>query len=210
MVKKGQCFWRGQLGYSMEPHYEDNQYICDLPSPYGPLRMKPLTDRAKEGRANPKGIPYLYCTNQLETAIAEVRPWIGSLISVGQFRTMRPLKLISCLAVTKPRRFFMKGVPKSDWDKAVWWDIDRAFSKPVTLSDDTADYAPTQIIAEFFKEQGHDGLVYKSAFAGGYNLVLFDPKLAELVNCSLYEVKNIDFKFTRTGEQYFVSPKSKV
>lgn len=209
LVKKGQIFWRGQLGCTEGPHFEDDQYICDVPWPYEPVRMTPLNGRAKEGRANPKGIPYLYCTDQLETAIAEVRPWIGSLVSVGQFRIARSLKLVSCFVFTKPRRILPKGIPPNDWDKAVWWDIDRAFSRPVSLSDDTAEYAPTQIISEYFKEQGYDGLVYRSAFAGGYNLVLFDLSAAELVNCSLYEVKEINLKVKRTGEQYFVSRKSK-
>lgn len=212
VIKSGQFYWRGQLGSRLEPHFENGHYICDVPAPYEPSRMIPLSNRATEGRANPRGIPYLYCTDQLETAIAEVRPWIGSLVSVGQFRVVRTLRLIHCSAPEKPHQIIINGIPQipqEDWDKAVWWDIGRAFSKPVVLSsDDTAEYVPTQIIAEFIRKQKYDGLVYASAFAGGYTMVLFDLGAAKLANCSLYKVKELTFKVKRTGDQYFIPTKT--
>ena len=45
--------------------------------------MKPLERIALEGRTNPKGIPYLYLSSKKETAMSEVRPWIGGYISLG-------------------------------------------------------------------------------------------------------------------------------
>ena len=105
----------------------------------------------------------------------------------------------------------MKGIPKGDWNKAVWSAIDHGFSKPVTEGDDTADYVPTQVIAELFKVNGFDGLGYRSAFGGGHNIVLFDLDSGDLINCSLYEVRGINFDFAETANPYFVSkqyPKS--
>ncbi len=58
--------------------------------------MKPLRDRTREGRANPKGIPYLYLATHEDVAMAEVRPWIGSNISLGRFLTTRDLCLVDC------------------------------------------------------------------------------------------------------------------
>ena len=49
-------------------------------------------------------------------------------------------------------------------EKAVWVEIDCAFSHPTTLSDDAADYVPTQILAELFRDTGYDGIVYRSHF----------------------------------------------
>lgn len=54
--------------------------------------MKPLRDKASEGRANPKGIPYLYLATTKEAPMSEVRPWIGSDISVGQFKLISQLQ----------------------------------------------------------------------------------------------------------------------
>ena len=52
--------------------------------------MKPLGGRATDGRANPRGIPCLYLATTKETAMSEVRPWIGSYVSAGQFEPSAP------------------------------------------------------------------------------------------------------------------------
>ena len=180
-----------------------------MPSPFGTERMKPLRDRAREGRANPKGIPYLYGASSKETAIAEVRPWLGSLVSLAQFKMLRCVKLVNCKTTKKRRPYLSKSIPKEDWDNAVWQDIDLAFARPFTVGEDTASYVPTQIIAELFKVNGLDGLVYRSAFGGGYNMVLFDLDCADIINCSLYEVKDIHFNISQASNTYFVSKYNK-
>ena len=77
---------------------------------------------------------------------------------------------------------------------AVWRDIDKAFSRPVTQNESTADYVPTQIIAEFFKNNGFDGIAYRSSLDKGHNVVLFDLNVADLINCTLYETTKILFQ----------------
>lgn len=76
-ISLGSIFWRAQIGYEWTPllkgeggQHADEPFLCPLPIE----RMKPLRDRAREGRANPKGIPYLYVSTHRETALAEVRP----------------------------------------------------------------------------------------------------------------------------------------
>lgn len=202
---EGSIFWRAQLGNDWEPLYDGDKYIDDMLCPLPPERMKPLPDRAHEGRANPKGIPYLYVASRKETAIAEVRPWLGFTVSLAQLKTLRPLSLVDCSSTDKPRRFWDKGIPEEEWDKAVWWAVDQAFSKPVTASDDTADYVPTQVIAEAFKASGFDGLVYRSSFGGGDNVVLFDLEAAAVINCSLYEITGVNLDFSEAANPYFVS-----
>src|ERR1039458_5404781 len=66
-ILKGDKLWRAQLGSK------------DDKNPFSIRRMSPQGDRAYEGRVNPKGIPCPYCSSKMETAIAEVRPGIGSL-----------------------------------------------------------------------------------------------------------------------------------
>ncbi len=63
--------------------------------PHNPTRMKPIPGQASEGRANPKGIPYLYLATHRDTALAEVRPWIRSLFSVAQFKIVRDLVVVN-------------------------------------------------------------------------------------------------------------------
>lgn len=75
----------------------------------------------------------------------------------------------------------------------------------MTRSDDSADYVATQIIAEQFKRAGLGGIAYKSKFGeSGYNIAVFDIEAAELINCSLFEVKNIEMDFSQQDNPYVV------
>ena len=87
-IPEGRLFWRAQLGHGWRPMSEDTD--DEIPCAHPPSRMKPLTGRATDGRANPRGIPCLYLATTRETAMSEVRPWVGSYVSAGQFRTNRP------------------------------------------------------------------------------------------------------------------------
>jgi hypothetical protein len=205
VIPGGAIFWRAQLGHGWEPIWAGEEHIDDAPGPFPAARMAPLKGRAREGRGNPKGIPYLYLANRKETAMSEVRPWLGSYVSLAQFKVMRDLTIVNCVTEEKARHSSFRGVPPEDWDQSVWWDIDKAFSQPISQSDDQAEYAPTQVIAEFFKTSGLDGVGYRSAFGKGYNIVLFDMAVADLINCVLYEVKDMTFDFHQCSNAYFVA-----
>jgi len=202
VLKREQILWRAQLGCDWEPIREAGEYIDDRPTPHAPGRMKPLSGRANEGRANPKGIPYLYLATNRDTALAEVRPWIGSFISVAQFTTLRELRLVNCTTDQKSFRFYLKEPSPENREESVWADIDQAFARPVSPSDDIADYVPTQIIAELFKANNFDGVAYRSSLGDGHNVALFDLDIAKLVSCFLFQVKSIEFEFHESANPY--------
>lgn len=85
-----------------------------------------------------------------------------------------------------------------------WANIDRAFATPMTDSDNSSGYVPTQVVAEFFKANGFDGLVYKSSLGAGFNVVLFNPKDADLLNCFLFDATKVNFSFQEVSNPYFV------
>jgi hypothetical protein len=132
-----------------------------------------------------------------------VRPWLGALISIAQFRSLRELVIVDTSSEEPPRRGIKIPIPPEEWDKAVWDDIDKAFRQPVARDDELSEYAPTQVIAEFFKAQEFDGIAYQSAFGGGHNVVLFDLAAAELVNCGLEKVRAVNFDFATAANPYF-------
>lgn len=208
---KGTYLWRAQLGMGESPMFDEDGKVIDgavQPGPHGSDRMKPLADQANEGRANAKGIPCLYLSNRLDSALSETRPWLGMSISVAQFKTVRDLKVVDCIAGTKPElRYLLSEPPPEMRDEVMWYHIDTAFSRPINPTDTSADYAPTQIIAEMFKSEKFDGVAYRSAFAGGYNAALFDINSAEQVNCFLYEVKDLKFEFQECANPYYIKSK---
>ena len=172
-LTKGSMFWRAQLGYSWHPEGEGDTAF-DVESALEPSRMKPLRGRASEGRVNPKGIPVLYMATTKDTAVAEVRPWIGSFVSVAQFETADRLQIVNCSHNHDHPSHHFRFPPKKkihlsteETENTVWSNIDKAFARPVVRSDDVAAYVPTQIIAELFRNDGYDGLAYRSHFGNG-------------------------------------------
>lgn len=204
-IKAGSILWRSQLGHDWEPYYEGDEHIDDVPSPFKTNRMKPLKESATEGRANPKGIPFLYLATDKNTSMTEVRPWIGSYISVAQFKILKDLKIINCTTDKKGSLLYLEEPNTEKRETAVWQNIDKAFSKPITLNENSADYVPTQIIAELFKKDGFDGIAYGSSLGDGHNIALFDINVADLVNCTLFEAKELSFNFTQCSIMYFIS-----
>lgn len=206
--------WRAQLGNDWQVR-EDKGGIEEAIA-YPPSRMKPLRESASEGRVNPKGIPYLYLSTSKEAAMSEIRPWIGATVSLALFEITRPLTVVDCgvlqgqfLNLAFLDRVIDEKIPDDKVDDIVWAAIDTAFSEPVTNTDDVADYAATQILAELFRHEGHDGVVYRSAFGEkAYNIALFDIDSATQLNGSLYDTTSVDFRFSESGNPYFITRKS--
>jgi hypothetical protein len=98
-----------------------------------------------------------------------------------------------------------EDLPSADKkERSVWIEIDNAFSRPITVADNTADYVPTQILAELFRHSGYDAVIYKSQFGErGYNIALFDVGNAAAINCAPYEVSGIEVKFKEIGNRWF-------
>ena len=202
-IELGTALWRAQGGHSWETISQDSD---PLPAPHDEDRMSPLVGEAREGRANPKGIPCLYLATDKETAMAEVRPTLGSMISVGEFRISRELHLVDCsIGHASELNIYFDEPEAAEREKAVWNDIDRAFSEPITSDDSSADYAPTQILSELFKKEGYDGIIYKSNLGGGYNVSLFNMSDAEITECFLFNVKSISYDFEKWSSPFLAN-----
>jgi RES domain len=212
IVKKGALLWRAQIGHDWrveEIKDEDGNVIdgFEVPEPFRPRRMTPLADRASEGRVNAKGIPCFYFSTDMDTAMTEVRPWIGSHVSVSQFVILRELSVVDCSDVAGQWSFLDFGDEEPTPEKveeSVWGCINEAFSKPVTRTEDVAEYAPTQVLAEVFQRAGFDGIIYGSKLGTGKTVAVFDLEAAELANCHLYEVDAVNIKFSVAANPYYI------
>jgi len=100
--------WRAQIGCDYVPEYQEDAHVDDVPVPFAFERMKPLIDSASEGRANPKGIPYLYVATDKETAMSEVRPSLGAILSIGKFKPTKELNVIDFSEHQGKMKFFLK------------------------------------------------------------------------------------------------------
>jgi hypothetical protein len=213
VLPSGKVLWRAQKGHSYRQEHQGDPDYIEVECALAPERMKPLPEKVTDGRMNPRGIAYLYLAMDQNTACAEVRPWLKSYISLGQFNTGRDLRIVDCTSDQKKwpfKAFDAKDISVIPWESheyesVVWGDIGYAMSKPVTLEDSSLSYVPTQIIAESLRHHQADGIAYRSLLnEEGVNVVLFDIRDADLVACGLMETKAIQFTFEACDNPYFV------
>ncbi len=207
-LREGHCLWRAQMGHAWNKRtdlHEDIEVTYDEEIPYDAERMKPLPYAAHEGRANPRGIPCLYLATDAETAMSEVRPWLGASVSIAEFRLKRQVTLIDfSIGHASGGNYFLEEPEPNVREASIWTQVDKNYSQPVSNDMGSAEYVPTQIISEFFRKQGFDGVVYKSSLGPGFNLALFDLQVADLVNCAIRSTKAISFDFGPSMSGYNV------
>ena len=218
VIPPGKVFSRAQIG-CREQRRDDKsgrQWMDEIP--YSPKRMIPSSSNVREGRINPRGIAYLYLATDHKTAISEVRPAVGMRVTVARFRTTKPLNVVDLTANTRDKGVTLTGlmwftsvmqrkgkVTQKEIDKAVWAQIDIAFSKPVEPDDAHLNYVPTQILAELIASESYDGIIYRSGLnEDGFNLALFDVNSVEFLQAQLFRVDRVDYDAHESGNPWFV------
>lgn len=157
---------------------------------------RPLAAHAKNGRANPVGIPYLYAASTKETAIAETRPHPGDLLSVAQYRVTGSLRLLNLLYPRKTISPFMddSDLPTLRHDLAFLCHLESELSKPILPRIADLEYLPTQYLCEFIKNCGYDGVVFKSSISNGANIALFDDSKLVAESLAQYKVTKLNYE----------------
>lgn len=207
-LKAGAHFFRAQLGHGWTKQEIAPGEYEEFPGAHSPDRMIPDPQFVGDGRVNAKGIVCLYLATKEETAALEVRPLIGSYVSIAQFRIVRDLRIVDCSERLAGNfsRYFKKDWTPEEIEQQVWTDINDAFSAPVERSDGGLTYIPTQIVAETLRLQGCDGVAYKSSYGeDGYNIALFDVTAAELRSCGLHCVGQMSLSLKMEDNPYFVT-----
>ncbi len=200
-IPRGQVLWRSAQGYVAEEgvHAHD-VFFQESIEPHEIERMKPLSDKAYEGRVNPKGIPCLYMATNVETAMMETRPWAGSVLTVSQLILLKEVTVVDC---TLPATFNLEIKTQEQLESNSWYVLNEAFSLPVFQAENVADYAPTQYIAEAFRAAGYDGIMYTSQVGNGKNIALFDVNAAEIASRQLRYAKGLSFTFAEVGAVFY-------
>jgi hypothetical protein len=110
----------------------------EVPDAFDPDRMVPKAEFVGDGWVNPRGIPCLYLASTKEATMAEVRPWVGSYISLAQFKIMRDVVVVDC---SSDKRIFpnwllnkeQQEIPAEKREQAAWGEINQALSRPVVV-----------------------------------------------------------------------------
>lgn len=136
----------------------------------------------REGRSNPKFIRYLYMAESPTTAVFEVRPILYNAINVAGIEVKESLRIANIAVDLNPEE-------DKSFEGWLLRFVQSAFSSPTNNPD---DYIPSQIIAEFFRHLGYDGIRYSSSLhLGGFNLTIFDTTKCEAVSSTDLRLDNI-------------------
>ena len=146
------------------------------------------------GRLNRAGISFFYAATNYETAIAEVRPHPGDIVSIGLFRTTRDL-LIADFAETQIEQF-----SDSDrlLDEFLLLNAINTYLNKLVSPSDRRHYSVTQLIAESIRQLGYEGILFRSTVGKGKNFVLFHPELVEYRKNSgqVFEIQKLEYSIS--------------
>ena len=158
----------------------------------------PPPEKARAGRANFKGEPVLYCAETEMTAIAEVRPATGFVVSVCLLRPRRELGVLDLVSTHTINPFECEPGELGYWSEL--WELVYAFgrqlSTPLERSDSFIDYLPSQELASRLQKACFDGIRYPSAMdEGGVNLVFFAPSVCNVLESKLVKIEKTSVQF---------------
>ncbi|NNE35107.1 MAG: RES family NAD+ phosphorylase [Rhodothermales bacterium] len=134
---------------------------------------------ATAGRMNAHGISVFYGATDVDTCISEVRPPVGSQAVIGRFEIIRALSVLDVSALASCYSNGSRFDPNSleRWQKEQFLrKLVGEISRPVQPHEESAEYLPTQVVAEYLHDRPNprlDGMLFPSSQQGGQNLVLF-------------------------------------
>jgi RES domain-containing protein len=192
-LKQGAVLYHARPGFAVDEN--------DRPVAYAGTEIgAPQTEKTLPSRASPQGKRVLYCADELKTAIAEIRPQRGLLVSVAKMRITKDLRILDLCARLVTVNPFKEESLKYELElREVLADFSDDLAKPLRRTDNPVlDYLASQKIAALVEEAGYDGIMYRSAMApSGRNVVIFDPYAAEPIESELVEITRITIQHQR-------------
>lgn len=166
-IPVGHLIWRGRLNPT-GPIENDVQKILEC----GP----PPRKKAISLRMNPSGISYFYGAEDFETSSKEIRDSKESFSIYGLFETTKNLRIVDLSEIPYVQ---ISSIFSHNYDHELHGakHFLRSFrdevSKPITPDEAQIEYLPTQILTEYIRIKGYDGVRYGSSLTDGFNITLF-------------------------------------
>jgi hypothetical protein len=161
----------------------------------------PPVESISPGRSNRKGQRTLYCAGDVETCIAEARPYKGAGVAVSQIKLSQNAKIVdfaSEIPIGTPLR--RENINWRIQTKKLLDHIAYLFSLPANPSAQELYYAPTQSLCDSLREAGYDGMQYRSSLnEGGINYAFFRPDLGIPEDPEYYWIDEIKIRYSDVG-----------
>jgi len=160
---------------------------------------KPPAEKTTPGRANPKGIPYLYLSTKIDTTIYESRSTYLDYISIAEFKSIESIRVVSLRAIAEISPFVF-GDQLSNYitHQKYLARLEKELSRPIRRFDKELDYLPSQYLCEYVKSLGYDAIEYGSSFkTDGINLAVFNDIKLEAKTVAVYEITDVNLEFKK-------------
>lgn len=156
----------------------------------------PPRELATPGRANPRGVPYLYGALEEETAISEMRRGRGAQLALARGVLGGDIEVVDLASLEVPDFFLADDPLKSARMLTHVRHFAEELGRPMHRDDRELDYLPTQFLAEHIRDQGFDGIIYPSSLAPcGKNIVIFRHEVFEVVSVATIEIRESVFEW---------------
>lgn len=176
-------------------------------------------EKAREGRANPRGIPYLYLAKDLKTVLYELRVTKNNYLTVAELKLIKPGIIIDLTKIGEISPFIFESEEMLTLHIVNRRNLEMIHDeivKPASPYESYLDYLPTQYIFDFIrnnksifledaqknrdKHQNIIGVKYKSSLhQGGTNYVFFQDELFDKEIVGVYKIKSIDYQEIKIG-----------
>lgn len=167
----------------------------------------------KAGRMNAAGIAVFYGATEKDTAVAELRPAVGSLISLAAFRVHRSINVLDLTRFTRPGQQ-LDIFARNQMVRATQWAFMQSFaseiSQPILPGDEHLEYVPAQVVAEYLTSTSvrwrgtdvtPDAIIFRSAQRdGGRNIAVMGD--AAMIDQPASADRKRDAKATREGDDF--------
>ena len=157
---------------------EDEKLKEALKTPWKDLGTPPAT-AANAGRMNARGIAVFYGAKDAKTAIAEVRPPVGSKAALARFNIVRQLRILDLTAlksIAAAGSIFDRATIERMQRSNFLEELSHLMSRAVMPHEEALEYLPTQAVADFLANEVElDGIIFPSIQTGqaSSNVVLF-------------------------------------
>jgi hypothetical protein len=181
ILEKGKLFFRAR--------FDNNKKLS--PDEMG----MPKSEKCSQGRGNPEGIAYLYLASDKNTALAEIKPYVGDVVTIGSFVMSKDLKVVNLINsyIDSPFKYKDNLVQTLD-SLSILRHLGGVLSRPIRPEKASLEYLPIQYLCEMIKKDKFDGVMYKSALThtNGYNLLLFQDYACN--STEFYKVESVKYE----------------
>lgn len=150
---------------------------------------RPPVAKAAEGRLNRSGVSVLYLATNAATAVAELRPHPGHLVSIAEFVLTRPVRIVQFSS--HDIRNFLSDNRLEDLRKIL--SFGALLNLPIQ-PEHRALHILTQLFSDCIRDAGYEGISFRSTLGPGINLACFADAFKLIPSSeSVLEVRSLNY-----------------